>query len=188
MLEKFWARRANRYLMAVLGASVLAAGGDSEKTGDNLQVALPAVALACSVANGEAVSYLVRFAAVQAVVHTSKAGLEGNWINQRPSGSPGGFPSGHTSAAAFGASSLVYSCARVNPFVSGLAVIGAGTVGVSRIEAGAHFLYQVVAGAFLGWAGERATFLARLLSLWWRLRSRRPFRLGLTGGGISRAG
>ncbi len=123
--------------------------------GDRLQVALPVAGLVCAIANQEAVNYLLRFTTTMMVVHSLKRGLAGAEINHRPSGNLQGFPSGHTAAATFGASYLVNDCLRRNKLMQGVSIFGGAYVGASRIEAGKHFLFQVMVGALIGWLGER---------------------------------
>jgi hypothetical protein len=151
----------NNLIAGCLAAAVLAGAGRAEKTGDFLQVALPVAAWGCSAASGEAVSTFLRFTAVMAVVRVSKHGLGPVPVNHRPGGSLHGFPSGHTAAAAFGVSSLLNSCVRKSPLIQGAVILSGGYVGASRIEAGAHFLFQVVWGALLGWLGERSLHIFR---------------------------
>ncbi|KPD10623.1 phosphatase PAP2 family protein [Phaeobacter sp. 11ANDIMAR09] len=153
----------NGLVLTSLLLTVLLGRGQVDRTGDHLQLVLPVAALTCSVVNGEAASYLFRLVSVAAVVHGSKRGLQNAPINLRPSGAQHGFPSGHTAAAAFGTSSLVNSCVKKNPWVKGAIILSGGYVGASRIEVGAHFLFQVVAGALLGWLGERSHILLRAL-------------------------
>ncbi len=171
----------NTLIACSLIIAVTAGAGRSEKTGDFLQIALPVSAWACSAASGEAASTFLRFAAVEAVVLASKHGLGPAPVNRRPSGSLHGFPSGHTAAAAFGVSSLLNGCVRKAPLVQGLVVLSGGYVGASRIEAGAHFLFQVVWGAFLGWLGERSVHLFRRFRFWRRAASRTHLK-GLKAG------
>lgn len=123
--------------------------------GDNLQIALPMVAWACASTDGRGTELLLRFAGVMAVAHGTKAALGDSALNHRPSGGSAGFPSAHTTAAVFGASSLASDCLRGHPLAQAVSIIAAGFVGGSRIEAQAHDLVQVTAGAALGWAGDR---------------------------------
>lgn len=157
--------RINRNILIIIGLCVTVAfsGANSEKIGDNLQIALPVMALACSAVNGEAGGLLLRYIGVEVVLKSSKYGLSDAAINIRPNGGTKGFPSGHTTAAVFGTSSLVHSCITANPWVRGVVIISGGYVGASRIEAGAHFLFQVLAGVLLGWLGERSHLLFRRL-------------------------
>ncbi|MEM6303496.1 MAG: hypothetical protein AAF744_02190 [Pseudomonadota bacterium] len=51
-----------------VAVAVFMGSAEVEKIGDRLQVALPVAGLACAVANGDAVSYLLRFIGTNAVV------------------------------------------------------------------------------------------------------------------------
>lgn len=66
----------------------------------------------------------------------------------RPSGTDGGFPSGHTAAHVCLAYLLSESCPKLAPFWW----LWAALMAWSRVESGAHFAYQVTAGAILGGA------------------------------------
>ncbi len=66
----------------------------------------------------------------------------------RPSGSSGGFPSGHTAAVC----ALAYLLTERWPRLSFLWYGAAAVVGWSRWTSGAHYPYQVVGGAILGLA------------------------------------
>jgi len=70
----------------------------------------------------------------------------------RPSGSPSGFPSGHTTFS-FALAGLILAA---RPRLAPLWFLFAMGVGWSRVEVGAHYPYQVVVGAFLGWGLSRA--------------------------------
>jgi len=65
----------------------------------------------------------------------------------RPSGSPSGFPSGHTTFS-FALAGLILAA---RPRLAPLWFLFAMGVGWSRVEEKAHYPYQVVVGAFLGW-------------------------------------
>lgn len=64
----------------------------------------------------------------------------------RPSGGEGGFPSGHAAAACSLAYLLTERMPRLVPLWYGLAAL----ISWSRVEAGAHYPYQIVGGAILG--------------------------------------
>ena len=128
---------------------------DPEKYGDHLQYALPTLAWACEIADGRGREYFARFLVMEAVLHGSKQGLGRAAINIRPNGGDEGFPSGHTTAAVFGASALVHNCLKNRPVAQMLVITAAGFTGASRIEAGKHDIWQVLAGVFLGWFCER---------------------------------
>lgn len=64
----------------------------------------------------------------------------------RPSGGDGGFPSGHTAAHVC----LAYLLTVRFPKLAPLWWAWAGVMGWSRVEAGAHWAYQIAAGMALG--------------------------------------
>lgn len=141
-------------LTLLMGVFILCWGlssGNVERTGDRIQIALPLAGLACAAASGDAIRYFGRFLLLTGVGHGTKSALADHPINARPHGGHRGFPSGHTWAAAFGATGLLQTCLAANRPAQAAAVFGAGFVGASRIEAGAHTVWQVIAGAILGW-------------------------------------
>lgn len=142
-------------VLAVLALTVATAPRDAERIGDRLQVALPMVAWGCAAANGQAGEYALRFVGMWLATHGTKNALGDAPINIRPHGGGNGFPSAHTSASVFGASSLVHDCVTGNPWVQGVVIISAGYVGGSRMEAKAHDVWQVLFGALYGWLFER---------------------------------
>lgn len=149
-----WQRRL--WLVGLLlGLTVITAPRDAERLGDRLQVALPLVAWGCAAANGQAGEYALRFVAMWTATHGTKAALGDAPINIRPHGGGDGFPSAHTSASVFGASSLVHDCVTGNPWVQGAVILTAGYVGGSRMQAKAHDVWQVLFGALYGWLFER---------------------------------
>lgn len=143
-------------VVALLGLTVLAGPRMPERIGDRLQVALPLAGWGCAAVNGQAGEYAVRFVAMWLATHGTKHGLGQAAMNIRPNGGDLGFPSGHTSASVFGASSLVQDCVTGNPVVQGVVILSAAFVGASRIEAEKHTIWQVLAGALYGWVGDRA--------------------------------
>ena len=149
--------RKSRLLAAPCVALLLAAGpgpahADDALTtaGDVLKYALPGAAAVCAARQERLASYVTGFAVMTASVEGLKYGLGDASVNQRPDGGDGGFPSGHTAAAASGATDLSLNCAPGNRWVA--ATTGAATVlvGASRIEADEHDLLQVLAGAAIG--------------------------------------
>ncbi|MDX1931299.1 MAG: phosphatase PAP2 family protein [Capsulimonadales bacterium] len=64
----------------------------------------------------------------------------------RPSGTDGGFPSGHTAASV----ALAYLLSERFPALAPVFYALAATVAWSRVGDGAHYPYQVLAGAILG--------------------------------------
>lgn len=145
------------HLLVVALVVVLAATPPSSRLyGDRLQVALPLLAWGCAATHRAAGEFALRFGAMFVTAHGSKAMLGDATINQRPNGRPEGFPSAHTAAATLGASSLVHDCIAGNPAVKALLVMSAAYVGGSRIKAGVHDIWQVLAGGLLGWGCDRA--------------------------------
>lgn len=124
--------------------------------GDRLQIALPSIAFGCALLNGSGGEYALRFGAMMIAAHGSKHALGQAPINIRPDGGDLGFPSAHTSAATLGASSIVHDCITGNPVAKALVIISAGFVGGSRIDSDRHDIWQVLAGALLGWGCDRA--------------------------------
>lgn len=144
---------------AMIGLVVLVAlgwGRSSERMGDGFQIALPLAGLGCAVADGGAGRYILRYLLLEAGIKLPKllAGDEGFAL--RPDGGRGGFPSGHTAAAAFGAAGLAETCLRHSRAAQAVAVLAAGFTGGTRIEARQHTLWQVLAGAAWGWFAQAA--------------------------------
>lgn len=158
----------------VIAVTALSPAENSERIGDRFQFALPIMGFMCSLSNGEVIDYAIRYATVEVIMKSSKIGLGEAKINERPNGYFHGFPSGHTSAAAYGASYLVHACIDKNLLVKGAVILSAGYVGGSRIEADKHTLFQVLFGALLGWGCDR-------------LFRRMPTPLQILRGQISRA-
>lgn len=160
-------RGADAAIAAVLCLCVAATVPDTQRLGDRLQVVLPLMAAGCSLANGEFPSLLGRYLLLEAGIKLPKFALGDHTLNQRPDGGRMGFPSGHTAAAAFGATALITSCGRLHPVTKGALILAAAFTGGSRIEAGRHTLWQTTAGAVWGWAVAVLPF-----SLFRRLRKR----------------
>ena len=159
MRGKYSARRVMRKLtplrraqavLAVLALVTLVTPREVERYGDNYQVALPLLALGCEIANGQGLAYFGRYVVHFVGLHATKRGLGDAEIAQRPRGGLEGFPSGHTSTAVFGATSLVQSCLTGSPVAQSAAILAAGFTGASRIAVGAHDIWQVLAGAIWG--------------------------------------
>ena len=144
-----------RMVMAALILTFAISDKQIEKLGDNYQIALPVIALGCALTNGQAVDFFVRYWVQWGIVHGSKELLGTAEINRRPNGKKRGMPSGHSATAAFGASNLVHQCLGQNLFVKGAVILTAGFVGGSRIAAGAHDIWQVMAGILVGWLVDR---------------------------------
>lgn len=149
------ALRRVHLVVAALALCIMVCEPQVRRYGDRLQVVLPMVAWACAAAEGRGKELALRFAGVFVAAHATKRLLGDAPMNLRPGGGDHGFPSAHTAAAAFGASALVHDCIAGHPVARALVVISAAFVGGSRIEVGAHDLWQVLAGGFLGWGGDR---------------------------------
>lgn len=190
-------------VLAALALCIVVCEPQVRRYGDRMQVVLPMVAWACAATEGRGRELVLRFAGVFVAAHASKRLLGDIPMNTRPSGGEHGFPSAHTAAAAFGASALVHDCIAGHPVARALVVISAAFVGGSRIEVGAHDLWQVLAGGLLGWGGDRmlradsplrrriAGRLARAgrrLWLAFRLAGRMAARLLFPAAGLRRRG
>lgn len=143
-------------VFAVLALIALLTGPRAEKLGDRFQIALPVLALGCSVLNGHGPEYLLRYTVMFTGLHGTKIGLGEQPINMRPSGSTGGMPSGHTATAVFGASTLLHECAAAAPPLRIVVVLAAAFTGASRMDANAHTIWQVLVGAIWGLICDRA--------------------------------
>lgn len=142
---------------AMAAAAVLAAlaapasAGDAlTTTGDALQIALPLAAAVCAGSQHRLPRYTAGFLAQTAVTQGLKHGLGDVPLNERPNGTSQGFPSGHTAAAASGATDLAVHCAPGNRAVLIAGAAAVALVGASRMAVDKHTALQVVAGAALG--------------------------------------
>ncbi len=147
-----------RAILGILALVLILSPWDrnGERIGDNLQIALPLLAWGCEAMNGNGPEYFLRYVVMWTTLHGTKQALGHTQINQRPNGGIHGFPSGHTSTAVFGASSLVQSCIANQPVVKGVVITAAAFVGTSRVESSWHDIWQVLAGVGLGWVCDRA--------------------------------
>lgn len=144
-------------LMACLATTPLQADETFTKTGDVLQIVLPAIAGVCAINQGRGAEFGAGLVATEAVTHGLKAGLGKTKVNQRPDGSYHGMPSGHTALAVFGATSIARKCAPDRPVLGALAFGAAALVAASRVDAGRHNVGQVAAGALVGYLGNGIT-------------------------------
>jgi len=122
------------------------AADTTEKAGDFLQIAIPAIAYGATFyfddSDGRSQFYKsfgVNILATQVLKQSINA--------KRPNGGDHSFPSGHTSAAFQGAG---FIHARYGLDYAWPAYAAATFVGYSRIDSNAHYLRDVVAGAALG--------------------------------------
>lgn len=137
-------------IVLVLAISIMLTPKRAEKYGDILQIILPVLAGACAIANGNIGDFATRFVALELAIHIPKNTLGDIPLNLRPSGNTGGFPSGHTSAATFGATSLILNCVQGNIWVKSTLALAAAFTGTSRVQAEKHDIWQVFAGWILG--------------------------------------
>lgn len=142
------------------GFVLLISGRNVEKLGDHFQIALPLAGLACASLEGRSMQFLGRYVLLETIVKGSKYGLGDAPINKRPNGGNKGFPSGHTAAASFGATALISTCLKSSHAAQMVAVMAAGFVGTSRVDAGKHTPWQVLVGALVGWATQVLTLTA----------------------------
>lgn len=154
-----WRKRLKAHGKAIFLVALILAIATSNPSvrgaGDRIQIALPLAGWACAFGTGNGLGYFTRFLGTNIVLHSSKQGLGDADINRRPNGKLAGFPSGHSMAAAFGASAIIRSCVQNAPLLQGLAIGAAGFVGYSRVESRNHDILQVLIGLALGVFGDR---------------------------------
>ncbi|MEM9320674.1 MAG: phosphatase PAP2 family protein [Pseudomonadota bacterium] len=153
-------------VLALIVGSIAISDRSASGVGDTLQVVLPLTGLGCAIATGQGVRYTGRYLVVSLALQSSKRGLGEAEINARPNGGYHGMPSGHTTAASFGAAGIAQHCVAGNAPAQVMAGMAAGLVGGTRIEVGAHNVWQVLAGAILGWGGQVVAFAA--FDAWFR--------------------
>ncbi|AGT08426.1 phosphatase PAP2 family protein [Paracoccus aminophilus] len=129
-----------------------------ESFGTGMKYGLPLAAAVCAADQHRLKDFAVRGAVQAGVVLALKYYFEDAPIGRRPTGAGGGFPSGHTAAAAFGAADLAGKCFDDKPWAGALAYGAAGLTGYSRIHAGEHTPEQVWAGALIGFSLGAASF------------------------------
>lgn len=145
-----WPVRAIVLLAALALAPAAEAGDALTALGDALQIALPLAAATCAARQHRLGGYAAGFTAQTAVTQGLKYGLGDSPLNTRPNGVSHGFPSGHTAAAASGATDLAAHCAPGNRLVAAGAAAAVALVGASRMAAEEHTFAQVLAGAAIG--------------------------------------
>ncbi len=145
-----------KVVAALLAVAFLVGPWKAERIGDRWQIALPLIAWGCAGAKGAGSEFALRYAIMFTSAHAAKQGLGDAPFNMRPNGGDEGFPSAHTSTAVLGASSLLHDCLKGAPLVQAFVITTAAFTGASRIEAGKHDIWQVLAGALLGFFCERA--------------------------------
>ncbi len=133
-------------ILTIFTHSIYATESNTEKLGDILQVAIPAIgygsALYLNDREGQ-YQFYKSFGVNLALTYALKYSID----KKRPNGKAHSFPSGHTSSAFQGASFINerYGIEYGIP-----AYIGAVFVGYSRVEAEAHYPIDVVSGAIIG--------------------------------------
>lgn len=129
-----------------LNHSLYATESSTEKLGDMLQIAIPAIGYGATLylddKEGQNQFYK-SFGTNLALTYALKYSID----KKRPNGKGLSFPSGHTSSAFQGAS-FIHQRYGIEYGIP--AYIGAVFVGYSRVEAEAHYPVDVVSGAFLG--------------------------------------
>ena len=161
-------------IIALVAVVFLISGPNAERIGDRFQITLPLFALACAAAEGRAVQLVGRYVLLEVFIKTPKHTLGMTPINVRPNGKDAGFPSGHTAVATFGATALVQSCLKDSPSAQAVAIMAAGFTGASRISSDNHNIWQVLAGAILGFCIQflgLAAFDRAFSKLWARGRA-----------------
>lgn len=145
--------RAAMILVAIFAIAGLAqpasAAGRTERVGDILQIALPAIAYGLTFHRDdrEGRRYFFRSLGVTAAV---THGLKHAINAKRPGGGGLSFPSGHTSSAFQGAA-FIHARYGLRPAVP--AYMAASLVGYSRVHASKHHVPDVLVGAALGIGG-----------------------------------
>ena len=128
------------------------------KLGDVLELALPIAAGVCAYRQDRGPEFVAGLVVNQAVVNGLKGGLGHSSVNLRPDGNYEGFPSGHMAAATYGATSLARKCYADRPGLKVVTYGLAALVGLSRIAADRNDVWQVGAGAVVGYFANGITF------------------------------
>lgn len=138
------------FVLAIFFCRSLAATSH-ESIGDILEFALPGAAVGISVIkkDWQGTSQVARtLIATRLTVFAMKKLIDA----ERPNGSSKSFPSGHT-AISFAAAGFMQ---KRYGWKCGIAfLIAASYVGFSRIDARAHWIQDVIAGAAIGWVYSR---------------------------------
>lgn len=148
--------QANQLTITVLLLSSLAltspvfAKSQSEKAGDILQYAIPLSGLGIAMAqhDTQGVKQLGETLLVNtATTYGLKYAFNNTSLGKRPDGGAYSFPSGHTSSACAGATFIGQ---RYGWKYGAIAMLPAGYVGWSRVDANRHHTRDVVAGCAIG--------------------------------------
>lgn len=135
-----------------------AAADPLEDFGTAMKYGLPAMAAVCAVHDDRVEDFAVRGILQAAIVYGMKQVFDGSPISRRPSGEGEGFPSGHSSMAAFGAADLAGKCFEDEPAAGAVAYGAAGLTAISRVRAGEHTPAQAMTGALIGFSLGAASF------------------------------
>ncbi len=118
-----------------------------EKSGDILQIAIPAAALGTSITDNSKDKPVVQFVKSYLLSLLVTHGLKRIINEKRPNGGAYSFPSGHTTSAFSGAAFLQK---RYGWKIGAPAYLLASFVGFSRVYAHKHYTWDVAAGALIG--------------------------------------
>jgi len=136
------------FLLFLLSINIcIAQKSTQEKSGDILQIALPAIAGISTLIYKDGQKGTLQFAKSMLVSIIVTHGLKTIINKKRPNGGNYAFPSGHTSAAFTGAAFLQK---RYGLKIGIPAYVLASYVGVTRVNAKKHDYWDVLAGAIVG--------------------------------------
>lgn len=134
-------------VLGLLAVALSVVRGDGIKTaGDDLEYGMPAVAAAMILCHDDGEGAL-EFGKSGLLALALTQGLKGVINEQRPNGGKYSFPSGHASDAFWSAE---FMRKRYGWEVGIPAYAAAAFVGYSRVEAKAHYVHDVFAGAAIG--------------------------------------
>jgi membrane-associated phospholipid phosphatase len=148
------------------------AAGAIETAGDVLELVLPAAATTTTLGHRDRRG-TQQFAAAAALTLGTTYGLKYSDAERRPNGGKHSFPSGHSSISFCSAEFLRR---RYGPAYGAPAYALAAFVAYSRVEAKAHYVHDVIAGAALG-----------MISSYLLARPFHDHRLGIAAGGDGRS-
>ncbi|HAQ38119.1 MAG TPA: phosphatase PAP2 family protein [Saprospirales bacterium] len=148
LLLFFWIFLCPSFIIAQTHSSI-------KWSGDVISLAIPATALGMSFMEENNLQATKELVLVIGAASWSSYMLKHIIDLDRPDGMEHGFPSTHTSVAFAGAT---FICKRYGLKYGLPAIFGAGFVGWSRMQVDKHDIWQVLAGAGLGWVlGELIT-------------------------------
>jgi hypothetical protein len=149
MKKNLSSQKISLHIVFALFLSFQASAADNiRKTGDILQIAIPAISFASTLVFEDNFDGSKQFLKAFITSELSTLALKKLTQEQRPNGKCcDSFPSGHTSAAFMGASFIQY---RYGWKYSVPAYIAATYVGYSRVQSNQHYTRDVIAGAAVG--------------------------------------